>query len=70
MATKKPVVKALRVTARRDSFRRIGRTFGADPVDIPLSDLKKEEIAALHADRMLVVSEVEIEAADTAAASE
>jgi hypothetical protein len=70
MATKNPKVKALRVTARRDTFRRIGRVFGAEPVDIPLADLKKEEIAVLNADRMLVVSEVEIEAADTAAAGE
>lgn len=56
-------VKALRVTARRDSFRRIGRKFGAEPVDIPLSELKPDEIKALRADGQLVVHDVEIDAA-------
>ncbi|MBX3589079.1 MAG: hypothetical protein AB7I35_12275 [Ramlibacter sp.] len=60
-------VPALRVVARRDSFRRIGRRFGAEPVDIPLSELKKAEIEALRADRLLVVHEVEIDGGEAAA---
>lgn len=63
-------VKALRVTARRDSFRRCGRKFGAEPVDIPLSELKKGEAETLKADKQLVVQEVEIAGDESAAEGE
>lgn len=61
-ATPKGKIKALRVTARRDSFRRIGRKFTAEPVDIPVTELKEAEAAALRGDKLLVVHEVEIDA--------
>ncbi|MGC4076865.1 MAG: HI1506-related protein [Rubrivivax sp.] len=54
-------IKALRVVSRKEGFRRAGRAFGAEPVEIPLSDLKKPEIEALKDEPMLVVTEVEIE---------
>lgn len=69
-ATPKGKIKALRVTARRDSFRRIGRKFTAEPVDIPLSELKNTEVAALRADKLLVVHEVDIDAPAESAEAE
>ena len=60
-ATPKKKVAALRVVAKRDGFRRAGRRFGAEPTDIPMSELKKAEIEALKGDAGLVVHEVEIE---------
>ena len=44
------VVKALRPR------RRAGRSFGPEPVRIPLSDLSDAEIAAIRADRVLSTS--------------
>lgn len=65
----KPVKqKVLRVVARREGFRRAGFAFGAEPTDIPLDQLKKEQIAALKDEPQLLVTETEIEvpAADAA----
>lgn len=59
MAAKK--VHVLRVTARRESFRRAGYQFGASPVDVPVKDLKREQIEAIKSDPMLVVVETEAE---------
>lgn len=61
MATTPNKIKALRVVSRKEGFRRAGRAFGAEPVEIPLSDLKKGEIEALKGEPMLVVTEVEID---------
>lgn len=68
--TEKTKVRALRVVAKRDGFRRAGRRFGAEPVDIPLADLnrKTNELEMLKADPMLVCHEVDIEVAAGAAA--
>lgn len=55
-------VKALRVVSRASSFRRAGYQFSAEPTDIPLDDLKKEQISAICSDSALVAYEVEIEA--------
>jgi hypothetical protein len=54
-------VKGVRVVARSDGFRRIGRSFGADPVEIALSDLTDEELQRLRAERELLVVDVAIE---------
>jgi hypothetical protein len=66
--TEKTTIRALRVVARRDSFRRAGRRFGAEPVEIPLTELKKGERELLTADPMLVCNEVDVtvDAADQA----
>lgn len=53
-------VKALRVLARRDGFRRAGREFGHNPTDIPLSELNKAQIEQLKGDPSLLCVEVDI----------
>lgn len=56
-------IKALRVCAKTEKkFRRAGFEFGRDPVDLPLDKLDKKQIAAIQAEPLLVVVEVEIEA--------
>lgn len=61
-AKPKPAKKApgLRIKAKTRSFRRAGLTFGEQPVDVPLSELSKEQRAALKAEPMLVVEDIEI----------
>ncbi|WP_454908389.1 HI1506-related protein [Variovorax gossypii] len=54
-------VKGLRVVGRSEGFRRAGRAFGAEPVEIALSDLSKEQIKALRDERQLVVTDIEID---------
>jgi len=65
-ATPKKKIPALRVVAKREGFRRAGRRFGAEPQEIPLSELKKPEIEMLKNDPSLVTHEVEIEVEATA----
>lgn len=60
---KKNKVRVLRVSSRPDTFRRVGRTFTRDPQDIPLSELDKEEIKAIKAERLLAVEELDVEVA-------
>jgi hypothetical protein len=55
-------VPALRIKAKVASFRRAGLTFGVEPTDVPLASLKKDQVAALKAEPMLTVEEIEIEA--------
>lgn len=58
-----PATKGVRIVARSEAgFRRIGRHFGAEPTDIPLSDLTEDELAALNSERQLVVVPIDIEA--------
>lgn len=55
---KKPAKeKAITVVGPKEGRRRAGRRFGAEPVTIPVSELKKGEIEALKADPRLLVSE-------------
>ncbi|WP_043112816.1 HI1506-related protein [Solimonas flava] len=56
--------KVLRVTAKREGFRRAGITFGSASVDLPIADLKKEQIEALKSEPMLVAVEAEAEIAE------
>jgi hypothetical protein len=70
--TTTPATKAvpgLRVVSKSPmgAFRRCGRTFGADPVEIPLADLKKEEVSRLRAEPQLVCTDCEIKVADAKA---
>jgi len=68
MATKKrpaagPADKALRVTAKRPSFWRSGLEFGATPRVVSLADLTPEQAEAIREEPMLVVEDVDAEAA-------
>jgi hypothetical protein len=59
-----PADKALRVTALRPSFWRGGLQFSsATPRVVSLADLTPEQAEAIREERMLVVEEVDIEAA-------
>lgn len=51
-------VPGLRVTGPKQGFRRAGRSFGAEPVDIPLAELSDEEIAALEEEPNLVTTRI------------
>lgn len=67
MATSKkaaagPATRGLRVTPKRDGFRRAGIEFTGTTV-LPLSDLSADQVEALKAETMLVVDEVDIEPA-------
>ncbi|WP_375591720.1 hypothetical protein [Chitiniphilus eburneus] len=46
--------RAIRVTATCDTFRRAGRAFGREPVEIDLDALSQAELDALLAEPMLV----------------
>lgn len=54
-------IKVLRVVARTESFRRAGFQFSADPKDIPMDTLSKQQLAAIVADRTLVATEIEVD---------
>jgi len=54
-------VPGMRIIARVASFRRAGRAWGATAVDVPASDFDKQQIAALKAEPMLSVVDVDIE---------
>ena len=47
----------LRVTAKRDGFRRAGRAWSGT-TEVPVSELTEDQVAALKAEPMLVVEEV------------
>lgn len=55
-------IKVLRVVARKESFRRAGHQFGAEPVVIPMDQLDKRQLAAIVADPELVATELEVDA--------
>lgn len=50
-------VDVLQVTAKRASFRRAGLQFGQEMQTIPVETLKKDQVAALKAEPLLVVVE-------------
>jgi hypothetical protein len=50
----------IRITARRDGFRRAGIAHSARPVEYPLSRFSDAELAALEAEPMLVVERVDL----------
>ena len=53
-------VPGLRVRALVDGFRRAGRAWSVEAVDVPLSDLNKTQIALLRDEPQLVVEDVEL----------
>lgn len=78
----KKTIKVLRVVAKREGFRRCGRRFGGEAVDIPVSELKPgapakdgraatpSELEMLTSDPGLVAvqAEIEVDEPDTAPA--
>ena len=54
----KQAVPMLRVTAKRDGFRRAGREWHGT-TDVPLAELTDDQVAALEAEPMLAVEHVE-----------
>lgn len=54
-----PATKGLRVTTKRDGFRRAGIEFNGTTT-LPLSDLTTEQAEAIKAEPMLVVDEVDV----------
>lgn len=48
----------LRVTSKRDNFRRAGITFGKAPVELVSADLGESWIEVLRAEPMLVVEDI------------
>jgi hypothetical protein len=67
MAKEKKVKKVavLHVQSKRAGFRRAGFQFGAEPVNIPVADLSKEQVEALTSEPMLIVVRAEIDVDDT-----
>ena len=65
MANPKTTIKSipgLRVRALTDGFRRAGRAWSVEPVDVPLADLVPAQVAQLRHEPMLVVEDIEIDA--------
>lgn len=50
----------IRITAKRDGFRRAGMSHPATPVDHPAGTFTKQQFAQLMGDPMLVVQEIEV----------
>ena len=57
-------VTALRVSAKREGFRRGGRAWGKEAATVKLSELSDEQIEQIKNEPMLDVTEVEVGAAD------
>lgn len=57
-------VPVLRVIGPAKGFRRAGRTFTAEPVDIPLDDLSDGDLAALEAEPNLITARIGGDASD------
>ena len=60
-------VPGLSIASRTASFRRAGLGFTAEPRLVPLAELTKEQLAALRAESMLIVTDVQIDAPADAA---
>lgn len=54
-------VKIIRITARKDGFRRAGMAHSTTPTDHPADSITKEQLAALKAEPMLTVQELEVD---------
>lgn len=63
------MTKFLRITAKRAGFRRAGLAHPDTPVDHKLADFTDEQVKALKAETMLIVSEVEGKATQAAPAA-
>lgn len=56
-----PSGMVVKVTGPKKGRRRAGRTFGREPVEIPIEELSEDEVAALNADPALTVTVVPVE---------
>jgi hypothetical protein len=61
LKTKK--VAGLRISALADGFRRAGRAWTTEAVDVPVSEFTKDQVAALKAEPGLRVTECDIDVA-------
>jgi len=59
--TKTVKVKALSVKSSVAGFRRGGRAWGKDETTVKLSELNKEQIAQIRGEKLLTVTEVEVD---------
>ncbi len=53
-------VPGLRVRALAAGFRRAGRAWPLEPIEVPLGSFKEDEVAALRAEPLLVVEDCEL----------
>ena len=53
-------MEVIRITSKHDGFRRAGISHPAHPTDYPAEDITPEQLAALQADPMLVVQELDL----------
>lgn len=51
-------VNGLRITAKREGFRRAGRAWSNEPTEVLLSDFDEAQLAMLRAESMLTIEEV------------
>lgn len=52
-------MKMIRITSKKDGFRRCGLPHSKTPVDYPLNRFDDNKLAELKAESMLVVQEIE-----------
>jgi len=55
-------IAGLKISSSKQGFRRAGFSFGKEPVEIPLSDLSKEQVNMLKNEPLLAVAEITIKA--------
>jgi hypothetical protein len=53
----------IRITAKQDGFRRAGMAHTKEPKEYPDGKFTREQMAALKAEPMLIVEEIEVPAA-------
>jgi hypothetical protein len=65
-ATKASKVKvaAIKVSSAREGFRRGGHVFGREAVTLLVSDLTKDQLAQIKGERLLAVTDIEVDAAE------
>lgn len=55
-------IAGLRIHAKKAGFRRAGRAWGVAPVDLPVTDFNRQQLAQLRAEPLLVVADIELDA--------
>jgi hypothetical protein len=53
-------MNTIRITSKREGFRRAGIAHSTKPTDHPAKNFTKEQIAALKAESMLAVEELDV----------
>ena len=54
-------VPALSVVSKHEGFRRTDRAWSTSPTVVKLSELSEDEIKAIKEEKMLIVTEVEVD---------